>query len=60
VQALVNAFYKTLQWLDKATPEQIARDGAGDYFLGNKALYLAAVRANKPVYSRTGSFPPPA
>ena len=23
VQALVNAFYKTLQWLDKATPEQI-------------------------------------
>src|SRR5262249_53653355 len=28
-----------------------------DYFLGDKALYLAAVRANKPVYSRTGVIP---
>src|SRR5216683_1814775 len=57
VQALVNAFYKTLQWLDKATPEDIAATVPEDYFLGDKALYLAAVRANKPVYSRTGVIP---
>jgi len=57
VQALVNAFYKTLQWLDKATPEEIAATVPEDYFLGDKALYLAAVRANKPVYSRTGVIP---
>src|SRR5713101_6736914 len=57
VQALVNAFYKTLQWLDKATPEDIGATVPEDYFLGDKALYLAAVRANKPVYSRTGVIP---
>src|SRR5258708_1988528 len=57
VQALVNAFYKTLRWLDKATPEEIAATVPEDYFLGDKALYLAAVRANKPVYSRTGVIP---
>jgi NitT/TauT family transport system substrate-binding protein len=57
VQALVNAFYKTLRWLDKATPEDIAATVPEDYFLGDKALYLAAVKANKPVYSRTGVIP---
>jgi sulfonate transport system substrate-binding protein len=58
VQALVNAFYKTLQWLDKATPEQIAATVPEDYYLGDKALYVAAVKANKPAYSRTGVIPP--
>jgi NitT/TauT family transport system substrate-binding protein len=58
VQALVNAFYKTLQWLDKATPEQIAATVPEDYYLGDKALYIAAVTANKPAYSRTGVIPP--
>ena len=58
VQALVNAFYKTRQWLDKATPEQIAATVPEDYYLGDKALYVAAVKANKPVYSRTGVIPP--
>jgi NitT/TauT family transport system substrate-binding protein len=58
VQALVNAFYKTLQWLDKASPEEIAATVPEEYFLGDKALYIAAVKANKPVYSRTGVIPP--
>ena len=51
VQALVNAFYKTLKWLERATPEQIAATVPEDYYLGDKALYLAAVKANKPAYS---------
>jgi NitT/TauT family transport system substrate-binding protein len=54
VQALVNAFYKTLKWLDKATPEQIADKVPQEYWLGDKALYLAAVKANLQVYSRDG------
>jgi NitT/TauT family transport system substrate-binding protein len=58
VQALVNAFYKTLKWLEKATPEDIAATVPEDYFLGDRALYLAAVKANKPVYSLTGVIPP--
>ncbi len=57
VQALVNAFYKTLKWLEKATPEQIAATVPEAYYLGDKALYLAAAKANKPVYSLTGLIP---
>ena len=58
VQALVNAFYKTLKWLEKATPDEIAATVPEEYFLGDKALYLAAVKANKQVYSLTGLIAP--
>ena len=58
VQALVNAFYRTLKWLEKATSEEIATTVPEEYFLGDKALYIAAVRANKQVYSLTGLVPP--
>jgi NitT/TauT family transport system substrate-binding protein len=58
VQALVNAFYKTLKWLEKATPEEIAATVPEDYFLGDKPLYVAAVKANRAVYSITGVIPP--
>jgi NitT/TauT family transport system substrate-binding protein len=57
VQALVNAFYKTLKWLEKATPEQVAATVPEDYFLGDKPLYIAAVKANRAVYSITGVIP---
>jgi len=58
VEALVNAFYKTLKWLQKAQPEDIAAPVPREYFLGDKALYLAAVKANKQVYSLTGLVAP--
>ncbi len=58
VQALVNAFYKTLKWLERASPEQIAATVPEEFYLGDKTLYLAAVKANKPVYSITGIIPP--
>jgi NitT/TauT family transport system substrate-binding protein len=57
VQALVNALYRTLKWLEKATPEQIAATVPEEYFLGDKQLYLASVQANKPAYSITGIIP---
>jgi NitT/TauT family transport system substrate-binding protein len=57
VQALVNAFYKTLKWLEQATPDAIAATVPQEYFLGDNALYMAAVRANKQVYSLTGVIP---
>jgi sulfonate transport system substrate-binding protein len=56
-QALVNAFYKTLKWLEKATPEQVAATVPEEYWLGDKALYVAAVKASKPAYSLTGVIP---
>src|SRR5262249_31271793 len=58
VQALVNAFYKTLQWLDKATPEQIAATVPEDYYLGDKALYLPAVHPAAVQGKQAGLFPP--
>jgi len=57
VQALVNAFYKTLKWLESATPEQVTATVPEEYWLGDRALYTAAVKANKPVYSVTGVIP---
>ena len=54
VQALTNAFYKTLKWMEKATPEQITDAVPQEYWLGDKALYIAAVQANQQVYSRDG------
>jgi NitT/TauT family transport system substrate-binding protein len=57
VQALVNAFYKTLKWLEKATPDQVAAAVPEEYWLGDKALYVAAVQASKPAYSLTGVIP---
>jgi NitT/TauT family transport system substrate-binding protein len=57
VQALVNAFYKTLRWLEKATPEQVTATVPEEYWLGDKELYVAAVKASKPSYSVTGLIP---
>jgi NitT/TauT family transport system substrate-binding protein len=54
VQALVNAFYKTLKWIEKATPEQITDKVPPEYWLGDKELYIAAVKANLQIYSRDG------
>ena len=42
VQRIVNAFYKTIKWLEKATPEDIAKTVPEEYYLGDRALYLAA------------------
>ena len=53
-QALVNAFYKTLLWIDKASPEQVADAVPPEYWLGDKALYIAAVKASLQIYSRDG------
>ncbi|OYX14800.1 MAG: ABC transporter substrate-binding protein [Rhizobiales bacterium 32-66-8] len=53
-QKLVNAFYKALMWLKTATPEDVAAVVPEEYLLGDRALYLAAVKASQPIYSRTG------
>ena len=58
VQRIVNAFYKTQKWLERATPEDVAKTVPEEYYLGDRALYLAAVAASKPMYSVTGIIPP--
>lgn len=57
-QHIVNAFYKSLVWLRTATPEDIAKVVPEEYYLGDRALYLASVKASAPMYSRNGVIPP--
>jgi NitT/TauT family transport system substrate-binding protein len=54
MQALVNAFYKTLRWIATATTDEIVDTVPTEYFLGDRALYVKALKANLLVYSRTG------
>ena len=56
-QALTNALFKALKWIEKATPEEIAANVPEEYLLGDPALYTAAVKASKPSYSITGIIP---
>ena len=54
MQALVNALYKTLRWIATATTDEIVDTVPTDYFLGDRAIYVEALKANLLVYSRTG------
>ena len=54
MQALVNASYKTLRWIATATTDEIVNTVPTDYFLGDRAIYVKALKANLLVYSRTG------
>jgi NitT/TauT family transport system substrate-binding protein len=54
VQKLVNAFVKSLKWIQSASPEEIAAVVPPEYHLGDKALYLVAVEKSKESYSRDG------
>ena len=53
-QALTNALYKALKWLETATPEDVAATVPEEYWLGDKALYIRAVKASLATYSRSG------
>ena len=54
VQALTNALYKALKFLQGASPEDIAAIMPPEYLLGDRPLYIAAVQSSKPTYSLTG------
>ncbi|GAC1335596.1 MAG: ABC transporter substrate-binding protein [Beijerinckiaceae bacterium] len=58
VQALVDALYKTLQWMKGASAEEIAGIVPENYLLGDKSLYVAALDHSKPSYSQTGIIDP--
>ncbi|MEZ0214304.1 MAG: ABC transporter substrate-binding protein [Xanthobacteraceae bacterium] len=56
VQALTNAFYRTLKWLETATPEQVAGTVPQEYWLGDKDLYIKAFIASRQSYSTDGTI----
>jgi len=57
VQKLVNAYVKTLKWMQTHSAEQIADMMPPDYYAGNKALYVAALQNQMAIYSPDGSMP---
>ena len=52
MQRLVNAFVKSLKWLQTAKPEDVADTVPAEYHLGDKPLYLKAVQNSLESYSR--------
>lgn len=57
-QRLVNAFMKSLKWLQTAKPEDVADLVPPEYHLGDRPLYLKAVQNSLESYSRDGIVPP--
>jgi len=53
-QAIVNAFHKALRWIATASPDDIAKSVPETYYLGDRELYMRAVRASLETYSRDG------
>jgi NitT/TauT family transport system substrate-binding protein len=56
-QRIVNAFYKALKWLEKATPEDVVKTVPEEFYLGDRTLYISAFKASAPMYSKTGIIP---
>jgi NitT/TauT family transport system substrate-binding protein len=59
VQKLVNAYVKTLKWINTHTAAQITDMMPADYYAGvGKAAYIKALAAEKGIYNPTGIMPP--
>ena len=54
MQAVVNAHYKALLWIAKATPAQVADAVPPEYHLGDRPLYESAFTKTREAYSKTG------
>src|SRR2546429_1130781 len=57
VQKLVNAYVKTLKWMQKHTAAGIADQMPADYYAGNKALYVTALQNQMAIFSPDGLMP---
>ncbi len=59
VQKLVDAYVKTLKWINTHTPAQIADMMPADYYAGvGKPAYIKALAGEKGIYNPTGIMPP--
>ena len=60
VQALATAMVRALQWLAEASDELVADTVPERYLLGDRSLYLAALKRQRVSYSKNGRIPPAA
>lgn len=58
VQKIVTATVRALQWLSKATPEQVVDLMPPEYSLGDRDTYLAVIRKSMQLYSKDGMMNP--
>jgi NitT/TauT family transport system substrate-binding protein len=59
VQKLVNAFVKTLKWIQSHTAAEITDQMPADYYSGvGKDAYIQALTSEKGIYNPTGIMPP--
>ncbi len=57
VQKLVNAYVKTMKWIHTHSAEEIAAKMPPDYYAGNKALYISALKNQMTIFSPDGKMP---
>lgn len=57
VQRLVNAYVKTLKWINTHSAAEIADKMPADYYAGNKDLYVTALQNQKAIFSADGTMP---
>lgn len=57
VQKLVNAYVKTLKWMQTHTAAQIADMMPPDYYAGNKTQYVTALQNQMAIFSPDGNMP---
>src|SRR5579859_8197799 len=57
VQKMVNAYVKTLKWMQAHTPDDIAAKMPADYYAGNKDLYVTALKNQMSIFSPDGKMP---
>ena len=56
VQALVTALVRGLKWVQAHNADEIAKMMPEEYALGDKAVFIAAIKANHEAYSPDGRF----
>ena len=56
VQALVNAFVRGLAFMRSHSPEEVAAVVPEEYALGDKPLYVQAIKNSLPMFSPDGRF----
>jgi NitT/TauT family transport system substrate-binding protein len=57
VQRLVNAYVKTIKWINSHTAAEIADKMPADYYAGDKDLYVSALDAQKTAWTKDGKMP---
>lgn len=57
VGKLARAFVKTMKYIHSHSPEQIADLMPADYYGGNKARYIDALKASLPMFTADGRMP---